>query len=55
MFAGVKRKTTERTIKSLKIALKMLAKGSNVMWDILLANEEDATNLTCSIIAAKSV
>lgn len=43
----------EEALRSLQIALKVLAKRSNVMWDILLANEEEAKLLIGSVLTTK--
>lgn len=41
--------------KSLTVAPKLLARRSNAMWDILLANVEEAKTLAESILITKSV
>lgn len=35
--------------------MKVLARGSNDMWDILLVSEEEAKSLSGSILATKAV
>lgn len=39
-FIGVKREAIEEALKCLQIQTKVLARGSNAMWDTLLLNEE---------------
>lgn len=40
-LTGVSRETTEEALKGLSIALKVLARRSHAMWDILLATEQE--------------
>lgn len=41
-LVGVSKEDIEEALKCFKIVLKILAKYSNAMWDILLASEEEA-------------
>lgn len=45
----------EEAIKSLNIGVKILARQSRVMWDILLATEDAMKALAKSILTTKSV
>lgn len=48
---GVSRETMEEILKSLNIALKVLARRSSAIWDILLATEQEAKQLAGSVLA----
>lgn len=54
-FIGVSRETREEAIKSLNIGPKVLARRSNTMWEILLANKQEANQLAGSILMSKVV
>lgn len=52
---GVSRETMKEALKSLSIGLKVLARRSNAMGNILLATEQEPRGLTGSILTSKSV
>lgn len=54
-FIGVSREGMEETLKNLNIRVKVLARRSNTMWDVLLVSEEEAKSLAGSILAMKAV
>lgn len=45
----------EEALKSFQIVPKVLAKRSNVIWDILLVNVEEAKRLARSVLTTKTV
>lgn len=49
-MSGVSREAVEEALKYLKIVLKILAKRSHLMWNILLASEMEAKELAGSIL-----
>lgn len=52
---GVSREMMEEALKTLNVAPRMLARRSNALWDILLADEEEAKKLAGSILMTKNV
>lgn len=52
-LVGVSREAIEEALKCLKDIYKMLTICSNAMWDILLATEEKAKQLTGNILMTK--
>lgn len=52
---AVSRETIEEALKNLSIEPKMLPRRSNVMWNILLATEQEARQLVRSVLMSKAV
>lgn len=45
----------EEALKSLNNGLKMLARRSNTIWDVLMATEQEVKQLAGSVLTSKSV
>lgn len=45
----------EEALKALNVVPRILARRSNALWDILLANEKEAKKLARSILTTKTV
>lgn len=45
----------QEALKTLNVSPRVLARRSNALWDILLANEEEAKKLAGSILTTKTV
>lgn len=54
-FIGVRRKGMEKGLESLNMAVNILARRNNAMWDFLMALEEVAKVLAGSVLATKAV
>lgn len=52
---GVNKKIMGKALKSLNIGTEILARHSNVMWDILLQTDDAAKSLADSILMMKTV
>lgn len=54
-FIIISRDGMEEALKSLNIGVKVLARRSNVMWDILLVSKEEVKSLARIVLTMKAV